>query len=352
MYLSDALSREKNNLDLIRLFAACLVIYGHANAFLPTDSRVYDFVARWLIFEYSGSLAVKIFFFLSGLVVANSFFRNGSVIHFFLARIFRIWPALIFVLLMMAFVIGPIVTNVPFKSYIYDNETYSYVYKNILMRATYNLPGVFSGNIGQAVNGSLWTLSYEVKSYLFFISIAMIGVFRVKFFVWLIFAISLIYPFNPFNVFFDREINMEIDMLLPCFFSGVLMAFLKDKIKLSIFPVFGFLILFFIFKGTKISYYMFYAFLFFGILYFSTRPLIVSWRLPADVSYGVYLWGWPVQQILIHYFPGINPFLYVFTSVLISIIIGSISWFFIEKYAINFGGYINEKIKQKILLLN
>ncbi len=71
MTLSQCLTRRNNNFDLLRLIAACAVIVGHAHALVPNDASP-DAVLSLLGFDYSGSLAVKFFFFLSGLVVTNS----------------------------------------------------------------------------------------------------------------------------------------------------------------------------------------------------------------------------------------------------------------------------------------
>ncbi len=71
MQLNHLLQTRQNNLDLFRTLAALLVIYGHAPAFINNE-QPYDFIAAWLEFDYSGSLAVKFFFLLSGLLVTHS----------------------------------------------------------------------------------------------------------------------------------------------------------------------------------------------------------------------------------------------------------------------------------------
>jgi len=127
MYLSQALKRENNNLDVIRLLAAFAVIYGHANAMVPAAREGGDWVARWLLFDYSGSLAVKVFFFLSGLVVTNSLLEKKSLLQFVVARGFRIWPALLAVLVITAYVMGPAVGHLPVREYLADPETWRYL---------------------------------------------------------------------------------------------------------------------------------------------------------------------------------------------------------------------------------
>src|SRR5215469_10337024 len=68
--LSASLGTRNNGLDLIRLVAACLVIFGHSFAIV---GRGADPIARWNGVEFSGGFALHIFFLLSGLLVTYSF---------------------------------------------------------------------------------------------------------------------------------------------------------------------------------------------------------------------------------------------------------------------------------------
>jgi surface polysaccharide O-acyltransferase-like enzyme len=89
MLLNKVLQKENNNLDVFRVIAAVMVIYGHANAFLPGEGRG-DIVARFLPFDYSGSLAVKLFFFLSGLVVTNSLIEKKGCLPVCCLQVFSV----------------------------------------------------------------------------------------------------------------------------------------------------------------------------------------------------------------------------------------------------------------------
>ena len=97
-YLIDILKRDANNFDIFRLIAACMVIIGHAYAIAP-QPPLQDGILSVLGFDYSGSLAVKFFFFLSGLLVTNSIIAKPDPFHFFIKRAFRIYPGLLVCLL-------------------------------------------------------------------------------------------------------------------------------------------------------------------------------------------------------------------------------------------------------------
>lgn len=110
MLLENILKKGNNNLDLFRLIAACMVIFGHAYALLPGYGA--DPIGKLLGFDYSGSLAVKIFFFISGMLVTSSLLQKRSISQYVSARFFRIWPALIVVLLITTFILGPFFYNI------------------------------------------------------------------------------------------------------------------------------------------------------------------------------------------------------------------------------------------------
>lgn len=349
MYLDQLLQRQNNNLDIFRLVAACMVIYGHAHAVLPIGVNS-DFVARWLQFDYSGSLAVKMFFFLSGLVVTNSLLQKKSLSQFTLARIFRIWPALFVVVTICAFVMGPLVSDLSWENYWAQPETWSYVRKNLLMRLQYELPGVFTNQPNQAVNGSLWSIPYEVDAYIVLAALFALGLHRYK---WLATAVVGLIVLDPITgnqlLFTWRPQNQSIDTLAPCFAFGALLALWREKIYIGAAAPLAALVLFVALRQNSQAYYLFYAALFLGILYLCSLPTMVALRLPADVSYGVYLWGWPAQQLLAVYFPELGLGFNKYMAMLLATMLGALSWYGVEKPCIRLGQQLHALIAQRFL---
>lgn len=141
MRLRDCLKRENNNFDLLRLVAACMVVVGHAHALVP-DASDPDIVSRALGFDYAGSLAVKFFFFLSGLVVTNSLIQKPALLRFLVARLFRIFPALIVCVLVVVVAVGPLLTTLPARVYFSDSDTASYLTRNIGLTLQWDLPSL------------------------------------------------------------------------------------------------------------------------------------------------------------------------------------------------------------------
>lgn len=116
--IEKIISRNGNNLDLIRLVAALSVIFYHSFALNP-QWNMTDPIKDTFGYVTTGGLAVKVFFFISGLLVTNSLLTRGSIYHFIASRIFRIFPGLLFVLLVSSVIIGPITTTLPLKSYFF-----------------------------------------------------------------------------------------------------------------------------------------------------------------------------------------------------------------------------------------
>lgn len=158
---------RNNNLDLIRLIAAALVIWSHAypivlgkGAEQPLSRLTYGQISL-------GDLGVAIFFVLSGFLVSQSMFRLNDLVGYTKARVLRIFPGLIFCVLISTFIIGPIFSTLSLTDYFTNDTTYSY----LVATTTLNflspfLPGVFESNpYGAFINGSLWTLKYEIICY-------------------------------------------------------------------------------------------------------------------------------------------------------------------------------------------
>lgn len=345
MYIGEILKRDKNNLDLFRAISAFLVIWGHAYALAP-EAGHRDFVRQLLGFDYSGSLAVKIFFFLSGLLVARSLLSSGSVRFFLLSRFFRIFPGLLFVLVVCAFILGPLVSTWTAEDYFSSKVPYNYVLWNFFMEARYNLPGVFEGNpYKAAVNGSLWTISYEVAAYLLLVAAFAIGCFHNKKFATVVLLFLVAEPLLDnalvFSWFNGRH---EVSMLAPVFAFGVLLALYQDRVFLDFKVIVGLWLLVFLLRKSELYQYAFYAALFCSIIRASASAVVLRLRVKSDVSYGVYLWGFPVQQCVVLIFPQYGLLGNQLISISICVVMGLLSWKYIERPAIDFCASLRRRL--------
>ena len=154
---------EKNNFHFIRFVAASLVVVGHSYSLLNKPDLI-DHYSRGLF--PSGQIGVYAFFIISGYLVTQSLLRSRSYQSFTRNRFLRIFPGLAVVLLITVFVIGALDTQLSFYEYFTNRATYQY-FDNIklFLQTTPGLPGVFTSNLHQGANGTLWTLAYEVMCY-------------------------------------------------------------------------------------------------------------------------------------------------------------------------------------------
>jgi peptidoglycan/LPS O-acetylase OafA/YrhL len=340
MRLRDCLDRASNNFDLLRLFAACMVIVGHAHALVPAASGP-DWVQAAIGFDYAGSLAVKFFFFLSGLVVTNSLLNARAPLGFVVARFARIVPGLVVCVVLTAFVLGPLVTRSPLGAYFHDPLTAHYVTRNIGLALQWDLPGVFDANPRHGVNGSLWTLPIEVFCYLSLLALGLVGVLRGQVVGTAVLVGVIAYAVMTPRYLFQFGLPDGESQLLPALFAaGGLLALHRGRFKISVPAWVGLALLAYLLRGTGLFQYSFYAALFYGALVFGTSRAVCRVRLPGDFSYGVYLDGWPIQQSLVWLRPDWSVPRHQAVAIGLSLVAGALSWFLVERPAIRFGRFI------------
>jgi peptidoglycan/LPS O-acetylase OafA/YrhL len=326
------LIKENNNFELLRLIAALLVIYGHAYAITP-QLPLSDYLGSLVVGEYSGSIAVKFFFFLSGIVIANSLLLGSSYRKFIVSRLVRIFPGLLVCAFLTAFFFPLMMVDMPVASYLGDPAVYKYFWNAITLRPSWALPGVFKDNPIVTVNGSLWTLPNEVFCYAALLGIGMVC--RVKsdkrpF----VIAISALWALLALK--YIGRIGLPIgggsDVLgLRLYFLvGALLAIFKNFIFLSARMMAVLCITLVLMRGTPAFDVFVLPFSFVGLLWVSSWRVLKTWRLPGDYSYGVYLYGFFVQQCLKQLFPAMDLHLHQGLAMVVTLVLGCLSWHFVE----------------------
>ncbi|WP_339539082.1 acyltransferase family protein [Pseudomonas sp. RA_15y_Pfl2_54] len=331
-----------NNFDLIRMVSALAVLWAHSFALSGKPSDL------WFMFFMGydpGRVAVMVFFVLSGFLVSGSLERN-SIFDFFRARILRIVPALIGVSLFTVFVVGPIFTKIPRLDYFSSSSVYEYLLNSIPYQTSFYLPGLFKDlPISGGVNGSLWTIPIEFFCYC---ALALI-VFPVR--KSFVLAASLIVPIAAFQIwngltgaFVDRAF-FGTTSILPVlkyglfFLIGSTFWAYRERIKHS-----GWLAVisvFFLACGSMTGYLNFFLYLGlpYLVFYFAySRPVLDSLlRRVGDVSYGTYLFAFPVQQSLVQITnKQINGWQLAISASIFTLFLAWLSWRYIEKPALRF----------------
>jgi peptidoglycan/LPS O-acetylase OafA/YrhL len=282
----------RNNFNVIRLLAAWLVIYSHAWAITGTAGG--DLLVHLTRTKSAGALAVDVFFAISGFLVAASFERNRWR-DFLLARALRIYPALIVCIALTVFVLGPLSSTAP--DYWRNADTWRYLWANAsLWRAEFWLPGVFGAHPNTAVNGSLWTLPIEGRLYLALLFAGALGMLRPwRYATAWAFAITGACVFALWRGPLPEHLTYLV-WVTSFFITGTLLWVWRDRIPLR-WPVLAVLLIAAAAtRGTLAFHAAYFALVAYGTFYLGFVP-----RLPRiernDLSYGVYLYGWPMQQL-------------------------------------------------------
>ena len=165
----STLSRGRDNhLNLLRVIAASMVLVSHSFVLVsgnPASEPWHDLIGR-----SPGGVAVDVFFIISGFLVTGSLQRQGSISGYLAARALRIYPGLWVALLLTVLAVGLMgLSTLSTPAFFADGQTWRFLARNAVMVAGGEglLPGAFLGNpLPGAVNGSLWTLRYELRLYL------------------------------------------------------------------------------------------------------------------------------------------------------------------------------------------
>ena len=327
-------ANRPSGFDYLRLVLAIGVIAQHTiNVSYGADAAraFWGSPARLLV----GPI-LPIFFALSGFLIAGSLMRCATLISFLGLRAIRILPALMMEVLLSALILGPIFTVLPLGDYLSSGEFARY-FLNMLGDVHFRLPGVFTENpLPLTVNGQLWTVPYELKCYAAIAALALVGI------VWhrgsLLAAVIVAQPLLAFYGFFGHpqpSLTVPGMMLVDSFLCGLLIFIHRDRLawNVTLFAVCMLAcgILLMIPQGDYlIGLPIAYVTAFLGL----TNPRRSRWLLSGDYSYGLFLYGFPIQQAIAALFPPLRHWwINLALSLPLAALVAVVSWWLIEKPA-------------------
>ena len=323
--LSMALDNPANSFNFVRLLAAVMVIVSHSFFILLDGNRSEPL--SWAAYDL-GATAVNIFFVLSGMMVSRSFALRPNLARFLRARVLRIYPALLMAGVVTTVAIGPIGADVPVWRYFTDPANWLYPLQVAYDFAGADLPA-FSHEMRHETNASLWTIKFELIAYVSFAILAVLGWAGSRLILSVVLAISAVAVTLGIGV--DAESENAVASLARFAFAftlGMLAFELRHRISLS--PALAFIAVAAALSLSLVPGASVWSILAFGyaawVLGGTTLRQAWAWTQRADISFGLYLYGWPVQQALVHVFnwsEGLIP-AHIATSLLLA---GSLAWF-------------------------
>jgi peptidoglycan/LPS O-acetylase OafA/YrhL len=326
---------RKNNFGVLRLLFANLVVYYHSYFLIDGDAH-RDIFHKVPGAMPVGTLAVAGFFLISGYLVVKSYTNSVSVKDYLVKRFLRIWPGYAVAFLISLLVVAPLG-----GAKLADIN----VLRNVSCFLTFQAPcidRVFYGLSVEKVNGSLWTISYEVRCYVLVILLGACGFLhdRRKFLVWTVcLGLAVFLPLSiqlPFSRVFGA---LSSDVLLTGLFcAGGVFYLYRDRIRVRVgyaviaLPIW--LALQFNVATAQIALMTAGAYILFYVATREGDNLISRFVEKTDLSYGIYLYAYPIQQLILWRDRNIGMYKLLAISVVCAGVAGAVSWYVVERPAL------------------
>lgn len=347
--LAEGLATSDNALNLIRLVLSLVVLVSHTQAASGVDpgTRLVDDLGHW---------AVNGFFIISGYLIVASRLRS-SWYSYLIRRAARIYPAFWAHLLVVAFVLAPIVGALGAGIW-RPGSAAAYVLQNVTLFNQFpGFPGPEEGAFEGIIlpvfpvwNASTWTLMYELLAYL-----ACWAIFSIP---WcrrhvaltagvMVAGLFLANLWGHENLGAADGFLINSGRLGLCFAMGALAYGMRDRIRVRWWiwgvAVIACAVLYLLPRGLEFAFVpLAYAVLAGGVL--------LPWRVGArtDISYGVYVYGFPIQQVMtVLGVAQLGWTAHLVASMIVSIGAGFASWHLVEKPGMEGGRRLIDTIRRR-----
>ena len=330
-----------NNFDFLRFFAASMVVFGHSYGLSGQADRE---PLRLFSGSYdSADIAVHIFFVMSGFLIAGSWLNSRSVLDFAAKRALRILPALLVSVLLAVLLVGPLATALPLGDYFAAPGTFAYL-SNAALITEFRLPATFASNpFPHTVNGSLWTLPYEVLMYASVLTLGLLKCFgRNSALIGLMLLVGVHFHLMPL-LELQSDLLRKASRLGMFFYAGVVLYLYRLRIHWH--WTLALLLLAANLVSARSDHW--------ELVHLLTLPYLTLYlahlRVPrlagfgkaGDFSYGLYIFSFPLQQLLMHWTDGqlsLVPFMLL--SFAGSLLLAVLSWHLIEAPALRLKRYL------------
>jgi peptidoglycan/LPS O-acetylase OafA/YrhL len=347
----------RNNFGLLRLTFALCVLISHSFELVDGDRSREPLTYMFGTISL-GELGVAGFFLISGFLITVSFENSSSLLSYFWKRILRIYPAFIVVFILSIAIIAPLsgadmaaLKGVGWIKQIAD----------MMLLNTPTLPAAFADLHYRSLNGSMWTIPYEFRCYTLIALLGTLGLLqRARIFALLFIVILLVSAFFPFgkraplvHLIGLPQFTLKLTVL---FLSGSAFHIFRNSIKYrgDIAFVAGIALIGSLFNhvAEELAVPTFGGYLVFWFAFLKNTPWLNSINNRTDISYGMYLYAWPVQSLLIEFVPGISPLPIIMVATVATTILAFLSWHLIEKPSLSFKSAVGVKQQDSNLAID
>lgn len=336
-----ARNNRENNFNLLRLVLASLVIVSHSPELLD-GNRSREILTRTFGTLSFGEVAVDGFFLISGYLIAGSYVGTNAVGRYLLKRVVRIVPGYAVAFLISGLCIAPFVGG----GVVWSAQGLGKLLPQMLTLLPPKVPGVFAGMPYPALNGAMWTIRFEFECYLMTGALGLMGLLRPRF-RWaaavvvgsllLLNIVGAVHGGHEVHESGLQELAKNL-RFFTIFGVGTVYWLFRDSIS---FRHAGAVVAACVLTGGMLEYHLAEAvfavcggYLIFWFA-FAVRPVHLG-RLTRgdDISYGLYLYGWPVQILIVWHFRTADPWLLCALSLMIAAALGYASWRLVEQPAL------------------
>lgn len=332
---ADGLAARHNHFGLLRLLLALAVVVSHALS--VTTGRVEDEPLAHSTAFTLGEHAVNGFFAISGFLVTMSYQQRGWR-DYAVARALRIAPGLLAATLVVALLLGSALTRLDLAAYLGDGRLWRFISATLTtFKSAAPLPGLFESNPLPFPMGTVWTLKYETLCYLGVLVVGLSGLLLRRELVLALWAALVLATILREVVSPDGPKGVETALRLPLIFlTGGLIYLWRERVPLSLSGLAIALLATALLAPTPLYKAALYLVTAWGVLVLALAPALTRWRSepPADLSYGVYLYGWPVQQAVVALFPAAGALALFFPALVLTLAVAALSWYLVEKPAL------------------
>ncbi len=323
-------ARHDNHFNLIRMVLATLVIVSHSPEIIYGD-RSHELLTRLFHTLSFGDFAVNGFFLLSGYLIVQSWQLSPLAGSFLKKRILRIYPGFIAASLVCALLIGPFAGNADY----WLHFRWPTFLAGMLRLDEPAIPPVFQGSHHPFINASMWTIPYEFICYLLVLAFGMTSGARMKT-AWGVTtaAIALVDLTNGAGLTAFHPLGPHYLSFFTFFFFGGSYYLFRDHISFSrqgaLIALALFILTMFSRRFVELGDALFFGYLLFGMAGAKCGRLLAYNRLP-DISYGVYLYAWPVGKLLLAARPDTSATALVMQTFVLAVACGLASWYLVER---------------------